>query len=145
MKFRYLVPVLIFLYIAFGVYNFFNPKEKHDPNFYVELVMLISEFEREGLVVNGSKSNADSGYAPFPGGQAMIFEVELEKNARLFKSSNKEGILLLKNYYDKLGEEGDPYFSHTFLIGDYLIQMNGEIDKETFEKYVEVMKKFIKQ
>jgi hypothetical protein len=95
------------------------------------------------LIVNEPKNNIDFRFAPFGGGEAMIFEVEYDKNARLFKSNDIDNLILLKKYYDDLGNVGEAFYSHTFMIDNYLIQMNGEIEKEVFSKYVVVMKRLI--
>lgn len=107
---------------------------------------LVSEFTTAGLSVGGPSTMAasDFGMAPYVSQEAMIFEVEDEMNARVFKVTKSSDLNTLKAYYDDLGKASALFFSHTYAKGEYLIQMNGDIPKATFDKYVEVMNKVIK-
>lgn len=47
-----------------------------------------------------------------------------------------------KKYYDELGKSSAAFYSHTYAKDNILIQMNGEIKEDVFNKYKDSMKKF---
>ncbi|MDK9853178.1 hypothetical protein [Staphylococcus equorum] len=103
---------------------------------------LTESFEEADLLMADIRDmeKDDYGMAPMKAEKAKIFEVKDSKNARIFKFDNEKDLVETKDYYDKLGEESAMLYSHTFSKGDFLIQMNGDIDKSIFKKYEKVMK-----
>jgi hypothetical protein len=140
MKSKILVLVLLLLLlVGCGA-------SESDEKYVKNVNELISEFTAAGLNVGGpaTMEASDFGMAPYVSQEAMIFEVETEMNSRVFKVTNKDDLSKLKAYYDDLGKASALFYSHTYSKGEYLIQMNGEISKAVFDKYVEVMNKVIK-
>ncbi|PGH96158.1 stress protein [Bacillus thuringiensis] len=67
-----------------------------------------------------------------------------ESGGRIFEFKNKEDLEKAKKYYDDLGNGNQMLFSHTYAKGNFLIQMNGDMEDAQFNKYKEVMDKVIK-
>ncbi|WIL44944.1 stress protein (plasmid) [Bacillus bombysepticus] len=67
-----------------------------------------------------------------------------DSGGRIFEFKNKEDLEKAKKYYDDLGNGNQMLFSHTYAKGNFLIQMNGDMEDAQFNKYKEVMEKVIK-
>ncbi|TPV37234.1 stress protein [Bacillus dicomae] len=67
-----------------------------------------------------------------------------DSGGRLFEFKNKEDLEQAKKYYDDLGNGNQMLFSHTYAKGNFLLQMNGDMEDAEFNKYKEVMDKTIK-
>ncbi len=67
-----------------------------------------------------------------------------DSGGRLFEFKNKEDLEQAKKYYDDLGNGNQMLFSHTYVKGNFLLQMNGDMEDAEFNKYKEVMDKKIK-
>lgn len=67
-----------------------------------------------------------------------------DSGGRIFEFKNKEDLEKAKKYYDDLGNGNQMLLSHTYAKGNFLIQMNGEMEDAQFNKYKEVMDKVIK-
>ncbi|MGD6869496.1 stress protein [Bacillus cereus] len=67
-----------------------------------------------------------------------------DSGGRIFEFKNKEDLENAKKYYDDLGNGNQMLFSHTYAKGNFLIQMNGDMEDAQFNKYKEVMDKVIK-
>ncbi|PFU78111.1 stress protein [Bacillus cereus] len=67
-----------------------------------------------------------------------------DSGGRIFEFKNKEDLEKAKKYYDDLGNGNQMLFSHTYAKGNFLIQMNGDMEDAQFNKYKEVMDKLIK-
>lgn len=105
-------------------------------------------FKDDGLAVNEERemTKDDYGMAPMKAKEGVIFGVEKGyddqyMNGRLMKFDNKDDLEQTKKYYDDLGKESAMFYSHTYKSedGKFLIQMNGDIDDKTFEKYKKSM------
>lgn len=109
---------------------------------------LISKFEESKLTVIEARNmeTDDFGIVPKLTDDAMIFTINVEndQNARVFKFNSSEDLTKVKEVYDKLGKETAMLFSHTYAKGNFLIQANGDIKKEDFEKYTKIMNDNIK-
>ena len=112
---------------------------------------LVEQFKAKGLSVFDSKNMeaTDFGMAPFVSDEAMIFGAQKDEggenmNGRVFKVIKLADLEKLKTYYVDLGKASAMLFSHTYSKSEYLIQMNGSVSKETFQKYVDVMNEVIK-
>lgn len=110
-------------------------------------------FKDNGLAVNEERemTKDDYGMAPMRAKEGVIFGVEKGyddqyMNGRLMKFDNKEDLEQTKKYYDDLGKESAMFYSHTYKSDDdkFLIQMNGDIDDKTFEKYKKSMENTLK-
>ncbi len=66
----------------------------------------------------------------------MVVEYLSLKTKKILKKAKK--------YYDDLGNGNQMLFSHTYAKGNFLIQMNGDMEDAQFNKYKEVMDKVIK-
>lgn len=66
-----------------------------------------------------------------------------DSGGRVFEFKNKEDLEKAKKYYDDLGNGNQMLFSHTYAKGNFLIQMNGDMEDAQFNKYKEVMDKVI--
>lgn len=121
---------------------------KEEPKKVETVKELVAKFEEAKLPVTDPKDMVpdDYGMAPMVAEEAMIFKVDAEKdqNARVFKVDNEEDLNKLKSYYDDMAKESAILFSHTYAKGKFLIQANGEIPQETFDKYQQVMDDNIK-
>ncbi len=67
-----------------------------------------------------------------------------DSGSRIFEFKNKEDLEKAKKYYDDLGNGNPMLFSHTYAKGNFLIQMNGDMEDAQFNKYKEIMDKVIK-
>ncbi|MCU5242307.1 stress protein [Bacillus cereus] len=67
-----------------------------------------------------------------------------DSGSRIFEFKNKEDLEKAKKYYDDLGNGNQMLFSHTYAKGNFLIQMNGDMEDAQFNKYKEIMDKVIK-
>ncbi|AAX91300.1 ORF039 [Staphylococcus phage 37] len=110
-------------------------------------------FKDNGLAVNEERemTKDDYGMAPMKAKEGVIFGVEKGyddqyMNGRLMKFDNKEDLEQTKKYYDDLGKESAMFYSHTYKSedGKFLIQMNGDIDDKTFDKYKKSMENTLK-
>ncbi|WP_394802136.1 hypothetical protein [Staphylococcus felis] len=118
----------------------------------VEIKDLTKGFKDAGLNVNNEKemTREDYGAAPMKAEKGIIFGVEKGqdgqyKNGRLLEFKDEKDLDQTKEYYDKLGKESAILYSHTYKTkdGKYLLQMNGEIDDATFNKYKKTMIKVV--
>ncbi|PEP83763.1 stress protein [Bacillus toyonensis] len=66
-----------------------------------------------------------------------------DSGGRIFEFKNKEDLEKAKKYYDDLGNGNQLLFSHTYAKGNFLIQMNGDMEDAQFNNYKEVMDKVI--
>lgn len=57
--------------------------------------------------------------------------------ARVFLFDNDEDLAAAKAYYD----DSASYYSHTYQVGHFLLQMNGDMNDEDFKKYADSMDK----
>lgn len=112
------------------------------PSNTITAIDLLNKFKQSNLnVTNDRKMTvSDLGMAPKVTDEAYIFTVENDKNARLFEVKNSSDLNNLKKYYDDLGVSSALLYSHTFSKGNFLLQMNGEISEELFNKYTEILK-----
>ncbi|WP_239772139.1 hypothetical protein [Mammaliicoccus sp. P-M58] len=111
----------------------------------VESKDLIKGFEKAGLSVKNEKkmTHEDFGIGPYKTKDARVFNVEDDKNGRVFVYDNEKDLKEMKEYYDKMSEESAMLYSHTYAKDKVLIQMNGEIKKKTFDKYTKTIEKVL--
>lgn len=118
----------------------------------VEIKDFTKGFKDAGLNVNNEKemTREDYGAAPMKAEKGIIFGVKKGEdgqymNGRLLEFKDEKDLDQTKEYYDKLGKESAILYSHTYKTedGKYLLQMNGEIDDSTFDKYKDTMIKVL--
>ncbi len=107
---------------------------------------IVKGFKDNKLNVINEKemTREDFGLAPMKTDEAKMFVVQDNKNARVMKFKNSDDLKQTKKYYDELGKESAAFYSHTHSKGKFLIQMNGDIDDATFNKYKNSMDKTLK-
>lgn len=112
----------------------------------IEPSKIINGFKDDGLSVKNEKEmkKDDYGAAPMKAEKAKMFEVEDGKNARLLMFKSDDDLQETKKYYDELGKSSAILYSHTYSKNNYLLQMNGEIDDNTFNKYKKSLNKTLK-
>ena len=67
-----------------------------------------------------------------------------DAGGRLFKFNNQDDLEQANSYYDEISNSAPIFFSHTYAKGEFLIQMNGDMEDAEFKKYKEVMDEVIK-
>lgn len=109
----------------------------------IEPSKVITGFKDDGLTVKNLKDMNKEDYGPTPmkAEKAKMFEVKDGKHARLFMFTSDDDLQETKKYYDELGKSSAILYSHTYKKNNYLLQMNGEIDERTFNKYKKSLNK----
>ena len=67
-----------------------------------------------------------------------------DSGGRVFKFKNEKGLNEAKKYYDDLGKSSLLFYSHTHANGLFLLQMNGDMSDEDFEKLKVAMDEALK-
>jgi hypothetical protein len=100
---------------------------------------VVKAFEDEGLAENAKEMTKDDfGMAPMKSDEAKIFSIpSMDGNGRILSYENDEDLEEMKEYYDKLGEGNAMFFSWTIKKDNILIQLNGDLPEEDFNKYKE--------
>lgn len=60
------------------------------------------------------------------------------KNVHVFEFSKKEDLEKVKKYYDALGNSTPMLFSHPYAKGNFLLQINGDMNDKEINKYKEL-------
>lgn len=83
----------------------------------------------------------DYGMAPYvcEGMRFFIPSLGEDKGGRLFICSNKEDRDLLTKYYTEMGRQSAMLFSWVFVKGDFVVQINGNLDETTAHQYEAVL------
>lgn len=71
-----------------------------------------------------------------PSCQGARFDVEGDNGARVIICGSTGDAEKVAKYYTSLGESSPLFFSHVHTAGPLVLQMNGELDKALFDKYV---------
>ncbi|MBS4193467.1 hypothetical protein [Lederbergia citri] len=100
----------------------------------------IKAFEDDGLVVEDVRkmTKDDYGLAPMKAKEGKIFTVPFvcdDCNVRVMSFDKNDDLKQTKEYYDKLGKESAMFFSWTIEHDNILVQLNGDMDEEDYEKY----------
>ncbi|MDM5188586.1 stress protein [Bacillus sp. DX4.1] len=119
-------------------------KEKKETKITVD--SLITEFKNAGLQAENPTDlpQKEFGNIRKEGKRIVIPALGEDKGGRLYEFTKKEELEKAKKYYDKLGNSGPMFFSHTYAKGNFLLQMNGDMKDEEFVKYKDVMDKLVK-
>ncbi|MCI4251436.1 stress protein [Bacillus sp. CCB-MMP212] len=107
---------------------------------------VIEEFKAAGLEADnpGDLPEKEFGNTRKEAKRILVPALGEDSGGRIFEFKNKEDLEKAKKYYDDLGNGNQMLFSHTYAKGNFLIQMNGDMEDAQFNKYKEVMDKVIK-
>lgn len=108
---------------------------------------IIQEFKKAGLEAENPTNlkQSEFGVSRKEGKRIIVpsLDEDNESGGRIFEFIDEESLRLAKKYYDDLGKVSPITFSHTFAKGLFLIQMNGSMDDELFEEYIQVMDRVV--
>ena len=123
-----------------------KPKQEEKKPEPVTTTSLISEFKKAGLEAENPTDleQKEFGNMRKDGKRILAPALGEDKGGRVFEFSKKEDLEKAKKYYDELGNSAPMLFSHTYAKGNFLLQMNGDMKDEEFNKYKEVMDKVVK-
>ncbi|AFU17965.1 stress protein [Bacillus toyonensis] len=107
---------------------------------------VIDEFKAAGLEADNPSDlpEKEFGNTRKEAKRILVPALGEDSGGRIFEFKNKEDLEKAKKYYDDLGNGNQMLFSHTYAKGNFLIQMNGDMEDAQFNKYKEVMDKVIK-
>ncbi|EJQ32448.1 hypothetical protein IEC_05460 [Bacillus toyonensis] len=107
---------------------------------------VIEEFKAAGLEADNPSDlpEKEFGNTRKEAKRILVPALGEDSGGRIFEFKNKEDLEKAKKYYDDLGNGNQMLFSHTYAKGNFLIQMNGDMEDAQFNKYKEVMNKVIK-
>lgn len=123
-----------------------KPKQEEKKPDPVTTTSLISKFKKAGLETENPTylEQKEFGNMRKDGKRILAPKLGEDKGGRVFEFSKKEDLEKAKKYYDELGNSAPMLFSHTYAKGNFLLQMNGDMKDEEFNKYKEVMDKVVK-
>ncbi|MGG1339923.1 stress protein [Bacillus toyonensis] len=109
-------------------------------------ISLISRFKKAGIEAENATDLPQKEFGNMRKDGKRIFTPKLgeDKGDRVFEFSKKEDLEKTKKYYDELGNSSPMLFSHTYAKGNFLLQINGDMKDQEFNKYKEVMDKVVK-
>lgn len=112
----------------------------------VTVSVLIEEFKKAGLQAENVTDlpQKEFGAARKDGKRILVPSLGDDAGGRLYEFPKKEDLEKAKAYYDELGKSGPLFFSHTYAKGNFLLQMNGDMEDAEFAKYKTVMDSVIK-
>ena len=107
---------------------------------------IIEAFKEAGLEAENPTDLAQKEFGNIreDGKRILVPSLGEDSGGRLFKFKKASDLKEAKSYYDELSNAGPLFFSHTYSKGDFLLQMNGEMDDAQFEKYKKVLDEIIK-
>ncbi|MED1512791.1 stress protein [Bacillus proteolyticus] len=123
-----------------------KPKQEAKKPEPITTTSLINEFKKAGLEAENATDlpQKEFGNMRKDGKRILVPALGQDNGGRLFEFSKKEDLEKAKKYYDDLSNSNPILFSHTYAKGNFLLQMNGDMKDEEFNKYKEVMEKTIK-
>ncbi|MES9700745.1 stress protein [Bacillus sp. JJ927] len=123
-----------------------KPKQEAKKPEPVTTASLINEFKKAGLEAENATDLPQKEFENMRKDGKRILTPALgdDKGGRVFEFSKKEDLEKAKKYYDELSNSNPMLFSHTYAKGNFLLQMNGDMKDEEFNKYKEVMDKVVK-
>ncbi|PGC75697.1 stress protein [Bacillus toyonensis] len=112
----------------------------------VTVSKVIEEFKAAGLEADNPSDlpEKEFGNTRKEAKRILVPALGEDSGGRIFEFKNKEDLEKAKKYYDDLSNGNQMLFSHTYAKGNFLIQMNGDMEDAQFNKYKEVMDKVIK-
>ncbi|WP_100331931.1 stress protein [Bacillus xiapuensis] len=107
---------------------------------------IITAFKDAGLEAENPTEleNKEFGNTREAGKRILVPSLGEDAGGRIFEFKNASGLDAAKTYYDELGNSGPLFYSHTYSKGNFLLQMNGDMKDDQFEKYKKVMDEMIK-
>jgi len=100
---------------------------------------VVAAFKDAGLEAESTyaMTKDDYGFGPYvcTGTRFLIPSIGADNGGRIFICDNAEDLAVLKNYYDELGRSSAVFFSWTFVKGDVLVQINGDLPEEKARQY----------
>ncbi len=123
-----------------------KPKQEVKKPEPVTTTLLINEFKKASIEAENATDlpQKEFGNMRKDGKRILTPALGEDKGGRVFEFSKKEDLEKAKKYYDELGNSAPILFSHTYAKGNFLLQMNGDMKDEDFNKYKEVMDKVVK-
>lgn len=123
-----------------------KPKQEAKKAEPVTTTLLINEFKKAGIEAENATDlpQKEFGNMRKDGKRILTPALGEDKGGRVFEFSKKEDLEKAKKYYDELANSAPMLFSHTYAKGNFLLQMNGDMKDEDFNKYKEVMDKVVK-
>ncbi|MFO1443661.1 membrane lipoprotein lipid attachment site-containing protein [Bacillus sp. Bva_UNVM-123] len=108
---------------------------------------VIEAFKEAGLEAEEPKqmTKDDYGMAPMKAKDAQIVKLPSlcdDCNARVFNYEKEKDLDQMKAYYDELGKESAMLFSWTIKHKNILVQLNGDLPEDEYNKYKEVLEGF---
>lgn len=100
---------------------------------------VIQKFKDDGLEVGevSDLENKEFGNTREEGKRILIPSLGEDSGGRLFLFKNEIDLKEAKKYYDELGDAGPMFYSHTHQKGNFLFQMNGDMEDKDFKKYAD--------
>ena len=107
---------------------------------------VISAFKDAGLKAENvtDLEQKEFGNTREEGKRILVPALGEDAGGRLFKFKSESDLKDAKSYYDELSKGGPLFYSHTYAKGNFLLQMNGDMEDVEFEKYKKVMDELIK-
>ncbi|MES5949297.1 stress protein [Bacillus toyonensis] len=141
--FKRLIVLLIGALLLFGLSACDSVKSMTSN---VTVGKVIEEFKAAGLEADNPSDlpEKEFGNTRKEAKRILVPALGEDSGGRIFEFKNKEDLEKAKKYYDDLGNGNQMLFSHTYAKGNFLIQMNGDMEDAQFNKYKEVMDKVIK-
>lgn len=101
---------------------------------------VLQAFKDAGLEAENPRemTKEDYGLAPMKAQEAKRFFIPSlgeDAGGRIFSFDNKADLKQTKEFYDSAGKESAILFSWTIEKGNILVQINGDLPKEKYEKY----------
>lgn len=136
--FSMLLIILIVILAACGS-DSTSDKEK------VTVDTLITAFKDAGLEAENPTDlpQKEFGNTRKEGKRILVPSLGEDNGGRLFEFEKTSDLEDAKSYYDELSKAGPLFYSHTYAKGNFLLQMNGEMEDAQFEKYKKVMNEVI--
>ncbi|PEK06555.1 stress protein [Bacillus toyonensis] len=91
---------------------------------------VIEEFKAAGLEADNPSDlpEKEFGNTRKEAKRILVPALGEDSGGRIFEFKNKEDLEKAKKYYDDLGNGNQMLFSHTYAKGNFLIQMNGDME-----------------
>lgn len=98
---------------------------------------VVKTFQDSGLKAEDPKemTKDDYGMGPMKAEEGRIVKIGDDMNARVFSYKNEADLDQMKAYYDELGKESAMLFSWTIKQKNILVQLNGDLPEEEYNKY----------
>lgn len=102
---------------------------------------VITAFQDAGLKADAARemTKDDYGVGPMKADEGQIVKIGDDMNARILSYENEDDLDEMKAYYDEMGKESAMLFSWTMNHENILVQMNGDLPEEEYNKYKEAL------